>query len=135
MYVGEGEQILRDVFARARLAAPSIIFIDELDGIASRRSAGGGGGGDAAGERLLATLLTEMDGLEAATGVLLLAATNRPEAVDAALLRPGRLDLVLYVPPPDQLGRLQALQVDHHRNHNHHHHQNHHNLYARVTQV
>ena len=61
--------------------------------------------------RLLSTLLTEMDGLELATGVLVLAATNRPEAIDAALLRPGRFDLILYVPPPDREGRLEALRV------------------------
>eukprot|EP00897_Mesotaenium_endlicherianum_P010268 jgi/Mesen1/926/ME000118S00108 len=102
MYVGEGEALLREAFRRARLAAPSIIFFDEADAVASRRSAG---------ERLLATLLTEMDGLEHAPGVLVLGATNRPQALDPALMRPGRFDLVLYVPPPDEEGRLEALQV------------------------
>ncbi|MEW5302448.1 MAG: hypothetical protein WDW36_005234 [Sanguina aurantia] len=118
MYVGEGEALLRDTFGRARMAAPSIIFLDEVDAVAASRSqvsgggAGGqGGGGADAGLRLLSTLLTEMDGMELATGVLVLAATNRPFAIDAALMRPGRFDAVLYVPPPDAEGRAQILRV------------------------
>eukprot|EP00899_Mesostigma_viride_P011758 jgi/Mesvir1/20583/Mv14823-RA.3 len=111
MYVGEGERILRDTFRMARLAAPSILFFDEVDAVASRRGLTGGGGGASAGERLLSTLLTEMDGLEAAHGILVLAATNRPHAIDAALMRPGRLELVLYVPPPDETGREAILRI------------------------
>ncbi|CAN6442900.1 unnamed protein product [Victoria cruziana] len=112
MYVGEGEALLRRTFQRARLAAPSIIFFDEADAVASKRGDGGNSRSQSTvGERLLSTLLTEMDGLESATGVLVLAASNRPHAIDAALMRPGRFDLVLYVPPPDMEARLEILQV------------------------
>lgn len=116
MYVGEGEALLRDTFRQARLAAPSIIFFDEADAVASRRGIGengssGGGNDTSVGEKLLSTLLTEMDGLELAQGVLVLAATNRPQAIDAALMRPGRFDSVLYVPPPDKESRLEILRV------------------------
>ncbi len=112
MYVGEGEAELRDAFRRARLAAPAIVFIDELDMLVGKRGAGAGGTGtDDASARLLSTFLNEMDGLEAAGAVTVLATTNRPEAVDIALLRPGRFDVTLYVPPPDVEGRLEALKV------------------------
>ncbi|XP_058080438.1 cell division control protein 48 homolog B isoform X2 [Magnolia sinica] len=113
MYVGEGEALLRSIFQRARLAAPSIIFFDEADVVGAKRSGGGGNprGSSTVGERLLSTLLTEMDGLEQAKGILVLAATNRPHAIDAALMRPGRFDLVLYVPPPDLEGREEILRV------------------------
>ncbi|KAK9854458.1 hypothetical protein WJX84_002500 [Apatococcus fuscideae] len=117
MYVGEGEALLRATFRRARLAAPAILFLDEIDALAGKREGGAGNGSRGAGDvgtRLLSTLLTEMDGLEHATGVQVLAATNRPRAVDAALLRPGRLDTLLFVPPPDQQGRLQALRIHSH---------------------
>ncbi|CAL8469303.1 g8844 [Coccomyxa elongata] len=112
MYVGEGEGILRTAFQRSRMTAPSILFIDEIDAIVGGRAqeTSSGGGSDAS-TRILSTLLTEMDGLESSTGVLVLAATNRPHVLDAALLRPGRLDVLLYVPPPDVLGRLDILRV------------------------
>ncbi|XVE85733.1 hypothetical protein DITRI_Ditri17bG0114700 [Diplodiscus trichospermus] len=110
MYVGEGEALLRNTFRRARLAAPSIIFFDEADVVAGKRGASSRGS-TAVGERLLSTLLTEMDGLEQAKGILVLAATNRPHAIDAALMRPGRFDLVLYVPPPDLEARYEILCV------------------------
>lgn len=110
MYVGEGEALLRNTFRRARLAAPSIIFFDEADVVAARRG-GSSSGSTTVGERLLSTLLTEMDGLEQAKGILVLAATNRPHAIDAALMRPGRFDLVLYVPPPDLEARHEILRV------------------------
>ncbi|XP_022149087.1 cell division control protein 48 homolog B [Momordica charantia] len=110
MYVGEGEALLRNTFRRARLAAPSIIFFDEADVVAAKRG-GSSSGNVAVGERLLSTLLTEMDGLEEAKGILVLAATNRPHAIDAALMRPGRFDLVLYVPPPDLEARHEILCV------------------------
>ncbi|KAL6522965.1 Cell division control protein 48 B [Orobanche hederae] len=115
MYVGEGEALLRNTFRRARLVAPSIIFFDEIDVIAAKRGSGSSGS-STVGERLLSTLLTEMDGLEEAKilslgGILVLAATNRPRAIDAALMRPGRFDLVLYVPPPDLEARHEILRV------------------------
>lgn len=110
MYVGEGEALLRNTFRRARLAAPSIIFFDEADVVATKRG-GSSSGSSTVGERLLSTLLTEMDGLEQAKGILVLAATNRPQAIDAALMRPGRFDLVLYVPPPDLEARFEVLCV------------------------
>ncbi|KAL4301689.1 hypothetical protein GQ457_10G028600 [Hibiscus cannabinus] len=110
MYVGEGEALLRNTFRRALLAAPSIIFFDEADVVAAKRG-GNLRNSSAVGERLLSTLLTEMDGLEQANGILVLAATNRPHAIDAALMRPGRFDLVLYVPPPDMEARYEILRV------------------------
>ncbi|KAK9750627.1 hypothetical protein RND81_02G209200 [Saponaria officinalis] len=110
MYVGEGEALLRNTFRRAQLAAPSILFFDEADVIAARRG-GSSSGNISVGERLLSTLLTEMDGLEQAKGILILAATNRPQAIDPALMRPGRFDLVLYVPPPDVEARYEILKV------------------------
>eukprot|EP01018_Ginkgo_biloba_P035549 Gb_41085 [translate_table: standard] len=115
MYVGEGEALLRETFQRARLAAPSIIFFDEADAIAAKRGGredeNSSSNGATVGEKLLSTLLTEIDGLEQTTGVLVLGATNRPQAIDAALMRPGRFDLVLYVPPPDLEGRIEVLRV------------------------
>ncbi|KAJ6714693.1 AAA-FAMILY ATPASE [Salix viminalis] len=110
MYVGEGEALLRNTFQRARLAAPSIIFFDEADVVAAKRG-GTSSNSTTVGERLLSTLLTEMDGLEHSKGILVLAATNRPHAIDAALMRPGRFDLVLYVPPPDLEARYEILGV------------------------
>ncbi|KAF9689547.1 hypothetical protein SADUNF_Sadunf01G0103500 [Salix dunnii] len=110
MYVGEGEALLRNTFQRARLAAPSIIFFDEADVVAAKRG-GTSSNSTTVGERLLSTLLTEMDGLEQSKGILVLAATNRPHAIDAALMRPGRFDLVLYVPPPDLEARYEILGV------------------------
>ncbi|EXB44853.1 Cell division control protein 48-B-like protein [Morus notabilis] len=110
MYVGDGEALLRNTFQRARLAAPSIIFFDEADVVAGKRG-GNSSNNITVGERLLSTLLTEMDGLEEAKGILVLAATNRPFAIDAALMRPGRFDLVVYVPPPDLEARYEILCV------------------------
>uniref|UniRef100_A0A803QA54 AAA+ ATPase domain-containing protein n=1 Tax=Cannabis sativa TaxID=3483 RepID=A0A803QA54_CANSA len=110
MYVGDGEALLRNTFRRARLAAPSIIFFDEADVVAGKRGASSSSNSTVS-ERLLSTLLTEMDGLEEAKGILVLAATNRPYAIDDALMRPGRFDLVLYVPPPDLEARCEILQV------------------------
>lgn len=110
MYVGDGEGLLREIFQKARLAGKSIIFFDEADIVAGKRGDSSSGGA-VVGERLLSTLLTEMDGLEEAKGVLVLAATNRPYAIDAALMRPGRFDLILYVPPPDLEGRFEILKV------------------------
>lgn len=108
MYVGESERAVRTLFERARAAAPSIIFFDEIDSIGGSRTGGNGGAAAARSTgsvNMLTTLLTEMDGFESLTGVLVLAATNRPEAMDPALLRPGRFDQILYVGPPDLSAR------------------------------
>ncbi|KAI5352832.1 hypothetical protein L3X38_005724 [Prunus dulcis] len=110
MYVGEGEALLRNTFRRARLAAPSIILFDEADVVGAKRG-GSSSNSSTVGERLLSTLLTEMDGLEEAKGVFVLAATNRPHAIDVALVRPGRFDLALFVQPPDLEGRYEILRV------------------------
>lgn len=107
MYVGESERAVRTLFERARAASPSIIFFDEIDSIGGQR--GGASGGSSSRSNgsvnMLTTLLTEMDGFESLTGVLVLAATNRPEAMDPALMRPGRFDQVVYVGPPDEAAR------------------------------
>ncbi|XP_050238866.1 cell division control protein 48 homolog B-like isoform X2 [Mercurialis annua] len=110
MYVGEGEALLRNTFQRARLAAPSMIFFDEINVIAPKRG-GNSSNSTTVEDRLLYTLLTEMDGLEEAKGILILAATNLPHAIDDALMRPGRFDMVLYVPPPDVEARYEILLV------------------------
>ena len=111
-YVGESEAAVRRMFARAASAAPCVLFFDELDALAPRRGRGGGegagGGGDSSGaaaERVVNQLLTEMDGLSSRGAVFLVGATNRPDIIDPALLRPGRLDKALYVPLPDSGGR------------------------------
>ena len=109
-YVGEGEAELRAVFAAARAAAPAVVFLDEADAVAASRGASSAGDSPA-GARMLATLLSEMDGLVPADGVLVVAATNRPWALDAALLRPGRLDAHVLVPPPDTAGLAAALAI------------------------
>jgi transitional endoplasmic reticulum ATPase len=109
-WVGESEKGVREVFRKARQAAPCIIFFDEVDAIAPRR--GGGMGADShVTERLISQLLTELDGLEILTNVVVIAATNRPDIVDPALLRPGRFDRLLYVPPPDKNSRMQIIEI------------------------
>lgn len=109
-WVGESEKGVREVFRKARQAAPCIVFFDEVDAIAPRR--GGGLGGDShVTERLISQLLTELDGLEILTNVVVIAATNRPDIIDPALLRPGRFDRLLYVPPPDKDSRLQIIKI------------------------
>jgi transitional endoplasmic reticulum ATPase len=109
-WVGESEKGVREVFRKARQAAPCIIFFDEVDAIAPRR--GGELGGDShVTERLISQLLTELDGLEILTNVIVIAATNRPDIIDPALLRPGRFDRLLYVPPPDMNSRLQIIKI------------------------
>jgi transitional endoplasmic reticulum ATPase len=99
---GSSERALREVFARARMAAPCILFFDEIDAIAGRR----GGGDGATVERMVAQLLTEMDGISEPGGVVVVGATNRVDRMDPALLRPGRFDLVLEIPPPDLGARI-----------------------------
>ena len=111
MYVGESERAVRNLFERARAASPSIIFFDEIDSIAGQRSGPGSSARSSGSVNTVTTLLTEMDGFESLTGLLVLAATNRPEAMDPALLRPGRFDNKLYVGPPDQTAREAVFRV------------------------
>src|SRR5918911_3783748 len=107
-WVGESEKGVREIFRKARQAAPCVIFFDELDAIAPRR----GSEGDAhVTERVISQLLTELDGLEVLTNVMVIAATNRPDIIDPALLRPGRFDRLLYVPPPDRDSRIQIIKI------------------------
>merc|ERR1719187_2865447 len=108
-WVGESERAVREVFRKARQVKPSIVFFDEIDAIGGAR--GGSGGGGKVGDRVLAQLLTEMDGVEGLQGVTVVAATNRPDMMDQALLRPGRLDRVVYVPLPDMNTRRKVLEV------------------------
>ena len=110
MWFGESEANVRDVFDKARAAAPCVMFFDELDSIAKAR---GGGGGDAggAGDRVLNQILTEMDGMNAKKNVFIIGATNRPDQIDPALLRPGRLDQLIYIPLPDEPSRLSILKA------------------------
>jgi transitional endoplasmic reticulum ATPase len=108
-WVGESEKGVREVFRKARQAAPCIIFFDEMDAIAPRR--GGDFGDTHVTERLISQLLTELDGLEILTNVMVIGATNRPDIIDAALLRPGRFDRLLYVPPPDRDSRIQIIKI------------------------
>jgi cell division protease FtsH len=112
MIVGVGASRARDLFAEAKRAAPAIIFIDELDAIGrSRAAAGDGFGGHDEREQTLNQILTEMDGFDPSTGVIVIGATNRPEVLDPALLRPGRFDRRIVVQPPDRLGRELILRV------------------------
>ena len=108
-WVGESEKGVREVFRKSRQAAPCIIFFDELDAIAPTR--GGNHGDSHVTERVISQFLTEMDGLEILTNVVVIGATNRPDIIDPALLRPGRFDRILYVPPPDRESRLQILKI------------------------
>src|SRR5205085_552227 len=110
MFVGVGAARVRDLFEQARQKAPAIIFIDELDALGRARGAGGIGGHDER-EQTLNQLLVELDGFDPSTGLVLLAATNRPEILDPALLRAGRFDRVVLVDRPDKKGRLQILEV------------------------
>src|SRR5690348_17272863 len=109
--VGVGASRVRDLFAKARAAAPSIIFIDELDAIGRSRSAGIRIGGNDEQEQTLNQILTEMDGFDSAEGVIVLAATNRADVLDPALLRPGRFDRRIQVQPPDRRGRAAILRI------------------------
>uniref|UniRef100_A0A914WHF9 AAA+ ATPase domain-containing protein n=1 Tax=Plectus sambesii TaxID=2011161 RepID=A0A914WHF9_9BILA len=101
-WVGESERAVRELFRRARQVAPAIVFFDEIDALAVTRASQKEGGGSGVGDRVLAQLLTELDGLEPLGGVTIVAATNRPDVIDRALLRPGRLDQSIYVPLPDE---------------------------------
>ena len=108
MYFGESEANVRDVFAKARGAAPCVLFFDELDSIAQQRGGNSGDGGGA-GDRVMNQLLTEMDGVGSKKNVFVIGATNRPDIIDTALMRPGRLDQLIYIPMPDYESRLSIL--------------------------
>lgn len=105
-WVGESERAVRELFRRARAAAPALVFLDEVDALAPRRGEGHDSGTT---DRVVAQLLTELDGIEELHGVFVVAATNRPELVDPALLRPGRIERAVYVPPPDAAARAAIL--------------------------
>lgn len=107
-WVGESEKGVREVFRKARQASPCIVFFDEIDAIAPTR---GLGSDSHVTERVISQLLTELDGLEVLSNVIIIAATNRPDIIDAALLRPGRFDRLLYVPPPDKESRIQIFKI------------------------
>jgi transitional endoplasmic reticulum ATPase len=107
-WVGESERAVRELFRRAGDAAPALVFLDEVDALAPRR----GGSPDAGvADRVVAALLTELDGVEPMRDVVVLGATNRPELIDPALLRPGRLERLVYVPPPDAQARAAILRA------------------------
>ena len=110
MWFGESEANVRDVFDKARAAAPCVMFFDELDSIAKSR---GGSSGDAGGasDRVINQILTEMDGMNAKKNVFVIGATNRPEQIDPAILRPGRLDQLIYIPLPNEASRLDILNA------------------------
>ncbi len=110
MFVGVGASRVRDLFEQAKKNAPCIVFIDEIDAVGRQRGAGLGGGNDER-EQTLNQLLTEMDGFEGNTGIIIVAATNRPDVLDQALMRPGRFDRQVVVDRPDYAGRLQILGV------------------------
>ncbi|MCT7956747.1 ATP-dependent zinc metalloprotease FtsH3 [Laspinema sp. D3] len=110
MFVGVGASRVRDLFEQAKSNAPCIVFIDEIDAVGRQRGAGLGGGNDER-EQTLNQLLTEMDGFEGNTGIIIIAATNRPDVLDAALLRPGRFDRQVVVDRPDYAGRREILNV------------------------
>jgi transitional endoplasmic reticulum ATPase len=110
MWFGESEANVRDVFEKARQAAPCVLFFDELDSIAQQRGGSQGDGGGAA-DRVMNQLLTEMDGVGAKKNVFIIGATNRPDIIDTALMRPGRLDQLIYIPMPDYESRLGILRA------------------------
>jgi transitional endoplasmic reticulum ATPase len=111
MWFGESEANVRDVFDKARAAAPCVLFFDELDSIAKNRGGSVGDGGGA-GDRVINQILTEMDGMTAKKNVFIIGATNRPDIIDSAILRPGRLDQLIYIPLPDEKSRVQILKAN-----------------------
>jgi len=111
MWFGESEANVRDVFDKARQAAPCVLFFDELDSIGVQRGSGSGGDGGGAGDRVMNQLLTEMDGVGAKKNLFIIGATNRPEILDEALLRPGRLDQLIYIPLPDKPSRVAIMKA------------------------
>ena len=108
-WVGESEKAIREIFRKARMAAPSVVFLDEIDSITPRRGMGMSDSG--VSERVISQLLTEMDGIVSLQDIVIIAATNRPDMVDSAVMRPGRFDRLIYVPEPDDKGRLQIFKI------------------------
>jgi transitional endoplasmic reticulum ATPase len=108
-WVGESEKAIREVFRKARMAAPAVIFFDEIDSLSPRRGLGFADSGVT--ERVISQLLTELDGIVSLEDIVVIAATNRPDIVDPAVLRPGRFDRLIYVPEPDEKSRLQIFKI------------------------
>jgi len=109
-YVGDSERLIREAFSKARATTPCVLFLDEVDALAGSRESGGSSSDTVQG-KILSSLLNEMDGIESAEGILVIGATNRPWAIDSALMRPGRFDRLVYVPPPDLEGRKKVLEI------------------------
>merc|ERR1719424_1016222 len=110
MWFGESEGKVREVFDKARQSAPCVIFFDEMDSIAKARGSGGGGASEA-GDRVINQMLTEMDGINSKKSVFIIGATNRPDIIDPAIIRPGRLDQLVYIPLPDEASRANILNA------------------------
>ena len=110
-WVGESEKAINEVFRRARFAAPTVIFFDEIDSIAGKRGSDGSSSSSGVGDRILTQLLTELDGINPRNQIVFIAATNRPDIIDPALLRPGRLDRHIYIKMPDRESRLSILTI------------------------
>jgi transitional endoplasmic reticulum ATPase len=108
-WVGESEKAIREVFRKARMASPAVVFLDEMDSLAPRRGLGLSDSG--VSQRVISQLLTEMDGIVTLSDIVVIAATNRPDMVDSAVLRPGRFDRIIYVPEPDQKSRLEIFNI------------------------
>ena len=108
-WVGESEKAIREIFRKARMASPAVIFFDEVDSLVPRRGLGDGDSGVT--ERVISQLLTEMDGIMPLEDIIVIAATNRPDIVDSAVLRPGRFDRLIYVPEPDEAARLEIFKI------------------------
>lgn len=111
MWFGESEANVREIFDKARQAAPCVLFFDELDSIARARGSSSGDAGGA-GDRVINQILTEMDGMGAKKNVFIIGATNRPDIIDPAILRPGRLDQLIYIPLPDPPSRIAILKAN-----------------------
>ncbi len=109
-WVGESEKAIREIFRKARMASPAVIFFDEVDSLAPKRRQGDGESGVT--ERVISQLLTEMDGIMPLEDIIVIAATNRPDIVDSAVLRPGRFDRLIYVPEPDEAARLEIFKIN-----------------------
>ncbi|MFQ6011969.1 MAG: AAA family ATPase, partial [Nitrososphaerales archaeon] len=108
-WVGESEKAIREIFRKAKAASPAVIFFDEIDSIANPRASDTSESNH--GEKVLSQVLTELDGVKSEVGTYVIAATNRPDLVDSSLIRPGRLDLSVFVPAPDEIGRIKILKI------------------------